>query len=125
MSTAAEVNINTYSDADFSYAFQMGMQDPNGVNPVVPYDLTGHTLLMMVRKDPDDAEVFISLTSADIAEIDITDPANGLFSIMIGRDRLQRMEPGDYVHSLIMVQPSGVHEDVWRGILTHADGPTR
>jgi hypothetical protein len=122
---AAEVDINTYSDADFSYSFQMGTQDPSGTNPVVPYDLTGHSLLMMVRKTADDAEVFINLSSDDIDEIDIADPVNGLFSILISRDRLQRMEPGDYVHSLIMVQPSGIYEDVWRGSLTHAVGPTR
>ena len=60
---AIGLDIYTYSDADFCQAFllQIGMES-DGITPNY-YDFTGKTLIMKVRREAADAEVFISLTS--------------------------------------------------------------
>ncbi len=120
---AAIVDITTFSDADFARAFQWVIND-------VPFDFTGFDLLMMVRRDPDDAEVFISLSSVDYNGILFQpDPDDSdkltTFNIYITRDQMKAMVAGDYVHSLLLLRPDGLREDIWRGTLTHAIGPTR
>jgi len=120
MSEAAEVQIMTFSDADFSRAFQWVI---NGI----PFDFTGHGLMMMVRKRPDDTEVFVSLSSED-GDIDFLPDVDGkltTFNIRLLRKQTTDMLAGDYVHSLILLRPDGLREDIWRGTLTHAIGPTR
>jgi hypothetical protein len=120
MAEAAEVQISTFSDADFSRAFQWVINS-------VPFDFTGHGLMMMVRKQPDDAEVFVSL-STDDGDIDFLPDVDGkltTFNIRILREQMADMEPGDYVHSLILLRPDGLREDIFRGTLIHAHGPTR
>lgn len=117
---AAEVLLTTFSDADFARAFQWVI---NGV----PFDFTGFGLMLMVRKRPDDAEVFVSL-STDDGDIDFTPDVDGkltTFNIRILRQQIVDMAAGDYVHSLILLRPDGLREDIWRGTLTHAIGPTR
>jgi len=120
MAEAAVVNITTFSDADFSRAFQWMTND-------VPFDFTGFGLMMMVRKLPDDSEVFVSL-SVDDGDIDFLPDIDGkltTFNIRIMRAQMADMAPGEYVHSLILLRPDGLREDIWRGTLTHAIGPTR
>lgn len=119
---AAKVNLITYSDADFSRSFRIGTEVTDGVYPL---DLTGYRLLMMVRKRAADAEVFINLSSDNMSEIDVAEPLDGLFSIFISRATLARLSEGEYVHSLLLESPTGLREDIWRGTLTHAIGPTR
>ena len=132
---AISVDLYTYSDADFCQAFmlQIGMES-DGVTPDY-YDFTGKTLIMKVRRQPEEAEVFISLTSDPSG----VSPANGgidvyvdegatemnIFAITIPMIELQKMVAGDYVHSLVMDDPSGCREEIWRGALHHAIGPSR
>ena len=117
------VSIETFSDADFSRAFRLRLDD-------VPtyYDFTDHTLLLMVRKTAADEEVFVSLSSPDDG-IDIypfeAEEELTVFAVNISRLKLSKMAPGEYVHSLIAVRPDGLRDDIWRGTLTHAIGPTR
>src|SRR4029077_6513799 len=117
---AADVLITTFSDADFARAFQWVI---NGV----PFDFTGFGLMLMVRKRPDDAEVFVSLRPDD-GDIDFTPAVDGkltTFNIRILRQQTVDMAPGDYVHSLILLRPDGLRDDIWRGTLTHATGSLR
>lgn len=117
---AAGVEITTYSDADFSRAFQWLI---NGV----AFDFTGYGLMMMVRKSADDEEVFVSV-STDDGEITLTPDVDGkltTFNIQILRRQTADMAAGDYVHSLILLRPDGLRDDIWRGTLTHVIGPTR
>ena len=82
---------------------------------------------MMVRKHPDGTEVFVSL-STDDGDIDFLPDVDGkltTFNIRILRKQIADMEAGDYVHSLILLRPDGLREDIWRGTLIHAIGPTR
>jgi len=120
MAEAAEVQIMTFSDADFSRAFQWVI---NGV----PFDFTGCGLMMMIRKRPEDTEVFVSL-STDDGDIDFLPDVDGkltTFNIRILREQTIDMQAGDYYHSLILLRPDGLREDIFRGKLTHAIGPTR
>lgn len=125
---ASAVNLTTYSDADYAMTFQWTIDDE-------PFDFTDHQLMMMVRHLPEDHEVFLSLESstdgipADESGIDLRrtiEPGPyDKFDIIIARDDLEKIPPGTYVHSLILVRPDGLREDIWRGTLTHAIGPTR
>lgn len=114
---AAIVNIETFSDADFARAFQWTIDG-------VPFDFENHALMMMVRRLPEDAEVFVSLDSGAGGGIAFSSEFT-TFTVSILRDQMIGMVPGEYVHSLILVRPDGLHEDIWRGTLTHAIGPTR
>ena len=117
---AAGVQITTYSDADFARAFQWLI---NGE----PFDFTGYGLIMMVRKNPDDTEVFVSVSTED-GDITLTPDVDGkltTFNICIKREQTADMAAGDYVHSLILLRPDGLRDDIWRGTLTHMIGPTR
>lgn len=128
--TAAIVDLQTFSDADYSQAFQYAPDD-------VPFDFGDpdkfSKLLMMVRKSAEDAEVFISLDSAEeetLEEggIDVYEDDSGdwLFAITISRVKMQqRLRAGEYVYSVILVRPDGTRDDIMRGTLTHSIGPTR
>lgn len=116
----AIVTLTTYSDADFVAAF-IYQQNAS------PVDLTGSALRMMVRPGSDAgvSEVDISIDSAAVGGITITDAPNGKFQILFSRAQLAKMGVGIYVHSLIRVRPDGYYERIWGGTLTHIIGPTR
>jgi len=121
---AAVININTQSDADYVKAFMLKVMPDNYY-----YDFTGMTMKMMVRKRPEDAEVFVKLSTDYNDGIVLSSSDNGVtldtINITIRRDQLAKMPEGDYAHSLIMYRPDGIADDIWRGTLTHAIGPTR
>lgn len=114
----ATVNFTTSSDADLEQSFVLRA---NGS----PVDLTGSTFRMMVRKTRDGNEVFVSLDSAGLGGITITNAVGGIIDLVIPKARLQRMAAGAYVHSMIRTRPDGIFEEVWHGHLTHKVGPTR
>jgi hypothetical protein len=126
---AAIVDINTQSDADYVKAFMVRVRNDAGADYY--YNFAGTTMELMVRKRPEDAEVYVELS---------TDPGDGIvlnasdplvldyfdtINIYITIEQLSKMPAGDYVHSLIMTRPDGIKDDIWRGTLTHAIGPTR
>jgi hypothetical protein len=128
--SAAIVDMNTYSDADFVRAFMLHVTDDAGGDYY--YDFANIiSMEMMIRKRPTDVEVFIALS---------TDPNDGIvltasnaatpavldtINIIIKKSQLAPMPAGDYAHSLIMLRSDGIYDDIWRGTLTHAIGPTR
>lgn len=116
---AADVDINTWSDADFIQSF---VYQSNSV----AVNLAGSTLRMKARPRIAAAEVSISLDSASIGGIAITDAANGKFTITISRASiLSKLAPGSYVHDLIRVKPDTTQERIWSGTLTHSLGASR
>jgi hypothetical protein len=131
--TAAIVQLNTWTDADFCYAFRWAGTDDTG--DTVYFDFTGYNLVMDIRVNPEDVEAYVRLASDPTLEtgggIDIYDPdtpggTNLIeFSITITRTELEAMPPNQYTHSLLLVYPDGMRQDVWRGDLIHQDGPTR
>jgi hypothetical protein len=116
----ATAAITTYSDADFAAAF---VYKQNGT----AVDLTGSLLFLKARPglDATVAEVDISLDSASIGGITITDAVNGKFQIEISRSILSRLTTQAYVHSLIRIRPDGLHERIWGGVITNIIGPSR
>jgi hypothetical protein len=90
-----------------------------------PVDLTGCTLLFAARAPVGADYAPINLSSEGNAGIEITDAETGAFTLSIAQSLLAKMNPGQYVHSLICLQPSGARELIWHGTLTHEIGPTR
>jgi len=132
------VNINTYSDVSFTRTFVY--RDAS----LVPIDLTLSVLRMHVRAKAEDATVFIALSNVDplpaVSAMVLTDPVGGKFTITIPYKVLLRLPVGVYVHSLVRTERSALEvlaglpaasegtqmrEEIWRGTLTHAAGPTR
>jgi hypothetical protein len=132
MAQYATINLDVYTDADYMQAFRQ----QNGA-PGTYYDFTGCTLHMMVRKLPENVEVFLYLKSntsgiaPDDSGIWIYHPSDvvpaGLyeFTIKIVRTDLQQIPEGLYEQSLIVERPDGVFMDIWRGSFTNSAGPTR
>jgi hypothetical protein len=126
---AGIVNINTQSDADYVKAFMVHVNNDAGADYY--FNFAGVTMEMMVRKQATDAEVYvelstdsgdgIALSASNSSTPDYLDTIN----ITIKMEQLSKMPAGDYVHSLIMTRADGAHDDIWRGTLTHAIGPTR
>lgn len=127
------VDIATWTDADYAQAFRHRLGE---ADPPTYFDFTGCTLQMMVRKEVQEHEVFLSLTSEGglvpgESGIDIYDPGSELisglweFTIIIMRKDLQRLPEGAYEQSLIVLNPDGLYSDLWRGSFVNTIGPTR
>lgn len=113
------VNINTYSDADFSQSF---FYKTIALSPI---DLFDYPLRMMVRVNPADATTWIECSTWN-GRIVITDHVAGAFTLTIPLSVLVNLPVGVYNHSLIQTQPvTFARKDIWRGTLTHAAGATR
>jgi hypothetical protein len=88
-------------------------------------------MALLVRKRPEDAEVYVELSTdpGDGIALSASDPTTptllDTINITIRRAQLALMPAGDYAHSLIMLRPDGMRDDIWRGTLTHQIGPTR
>lgn len=116
---ASIVNITTTSDADCYHGF--AYQDALG-NPI---DISGSTLRMGVRKNPDDVNELMLLTTEN-GGLMITDAVNGAFTLWIKQADLLELAPDQYVHSLIRTLSGGVLQlQMWSGTLTHSAGPSR
>jgi hypothetical protein len=113
----ATVNISAQSDADFYCWFAFQDASGNGI------DLTGAIMDMKLRRQLEDATVYLELSTAN-GEIVIVDPSSGIFTILIEMETLQSISPGDYVHSLVMTM-DGLRTQIWRGTFTNNLGPSR
>jgi hypothetical protein len=114
----ATVNITVENDWDFYRTFQYVMS-----SSLTPIDITGASMEMMLRRHAEDAEAVMRLAT-DTGEIVLTDPANGLFTVMIKQDALARLDLGSYDHSNIMTL-GGLKTKIWNGTLINNAGPTR
>ena len=120
------VDINTYSDSDFSQSFFYKTV------ALAPIDLFDYPLRMMVRINSADVTSWIECSTWN-GRITITDHVAGAFTLTIPISVLSTLPVGVYNHSLIQTQVSSVYvvtnpltrKDIWRGTLTHAAGPTR
>jgi hypothetical protein len=127
MTCGSVVNMAMWSDADFAAAYQWLVDD-------VPFDFTGHSLEMKIRRFPDDIEVFVALDSDDIngfGGIMFNDPVGTApgrietFNIFVLLEQTTEMNAGDYVQSLILIRPDGLREEIWQGTFTYTIGPSR
>ena len=114
----ATCNIRTASDADFMRGFIYKTALGAGI------DLAGSSMEMLVRSHADDATLALSLTSTG-GDITITNSPLGSFTLRISQAKLLKLNPGEYVHSLIMTRLDGIKIALWRGTLVHSFGPSR
>jgi hypothetical protein len=88
-----------------------------------PIDLTGALLEMMLRRRAEDDIALLRLGS-DTGEIVLTDPVNGLFTVLIQQLTLAQLGLGSFAHSNIMTRGGGKTK-IWSGTLINNAGPTR
>ena len=116
---AQTVDIETFSDADFVRRYLYRTVGN------VPIDFGTDVLRMMIRTHPADVTAHIDLNSIT-GGIEITNAADGAFTVTIPVNVLNTLIPGVYYHSLIKTDSNFVtRQDIWRGTLTHSVGPTR
>jgi hypothetical protein len=113
----AIVNIIVQNDADFYRQFTY--QYVSGA----PIDLTGNTLRMGVRRHAKDVAEDLLLTTEN-GGLAIVDAPNGLFTVRMTQEQLERLPTGDYEHSLIRLDGTQ-RLRVWSGTLTNNAGPSR
>jgi hypothetical protein len=111
------VNITVTNDADFYRTFQYITVGGT------PIDITDCAFEMKLRRHAADKAVVLRLGS-DTGEIVVVDAINGIFTVKIPQDELERLGLGDYDHSNIMTNIIGKTK-VWEGLLTNNAGPTR
>jgi hypothetical protein len=97
----------------------------NGDGTFTPIDLTGSTLTLEIRNHETDHEVFVAVTSDNSDGIVINNAPGGAFTIVIPRDRMVRMVPGDYVADLVREMTNGFQERLWEGVVNVVEGTTR
>ncbi|MBR0753522.1 hypothetical protein JQ604_15140 [Bradyrhizobium jicamae] len=113
----AIVNITCENDADFYRQFAYQFQDGT------PIDLTGSAMRMGIRHRATDAHEDLLLTTEN-GGIAIVDATHGKFTVRITQAQLERLQLGDYEHSLIRMF-SGMHLRVWSGSLINNAGASR
>lgn len=114
--------MNVAKNEDWIVPFIYGSDDGHG--GTTPIDLTGSTLKMEIRRKESDNAVAVSVFSPDNG-IAITGATNGTFTILIDRQRLSQLQPGDYVSDLVRELSNGTQERIWEGICTVVEGTTR
>ncbi|MBT1509394.1 hypothetical protein KIP88_02670 [Bradyrhizobium sp. SRL28] len=113
----AIVNITVQNDADFYRTFIWQ------TIALVPIDLTGGVMEMMLRRNAKD-DVAVMRLGSDTGEIVFTDPPAGQFTVRISQLELERMALGEFAHSNIFTR-GGFKVRVWTGTLENNPGPTR
>jgi hypothetical protein len=113
------VNIMVENDADFYHSFVYQTSDG------APIDLTGASMLMMLRNPASDVTVWLQLTTDPGMGIVITSPTTGTFTILITQSQLENLPVNAYDHSLVMTSPGGMKKRIWSGTLTNSAGPSR
>jgi hypothetical protein len=95
----------------------------NGNGTFTPIDLTGSKIKLEIRKREQDHEATVSVYSPD-GGITITNAPGGAFTVLITREKLQRLAPGDYFTDLVR-ENGGYQERLWEGTATVVQGTTR
>lgn len=114
----AIVNITVSNDADFYRTFSWQTIEGDPIN------MTGMSLEMMLRRHAPDQAAVLRLGS-DTGEMVVFDPLNGLFTVRIEQETLERLGTGDFDQSAIATVTGGGKVRIWSGLLTNNAGPTR
>jgi hypothetical protein len=107
---------------DWICPFQYGTQDPTTL-VFTPIDLTGSTIKLAIRKHEDDHEATVWVDSSNNG-IYITNAVGGSFYILITREKLLQVAPGDYVSDMVRLMPNGQQERLWEGTVSITHGTT-
>jgi hypothetical protein len=115
--------MNIAKNEDWAVGFTYGWTDPD-TEEFTPINLTGSVLRWQIRRREEDHEVLVFVNSPDNG-ITITNAAAGEFTVVIPRDKLVRLSPGDYASDLVREMPSGLIERLWEGTVDVVEGTTR
>jgi hypothetical protein len=88
-------------------------------------DLTGCELRWTSRTTPGSGEKKLYLTSGLEGGIQVNSAANGDFTLLIPRGRLEFMAQAIYSHVLVRLRPDALIERLWYGTQDHRIGPGR
>ncbi|UGY16758.1 hypothetical protein HAP48_0004215 [Bradyrhizobium septentrionale] len=123
----ATVNITISNDADFYTLFQFTEAD--GITPI---SIVGATFIMGVRRTMQDPAALFMLTStsSDAGGISIWDGPNGIFAVLIKKERLQKSPVGLFQQSLVCNLPASngrpaLTLPIWSGTLQNNMGASR
>jgi hypothetical protein len=117
--------MNIAMNDDWIVPFLYATLNSDGVT-TTPIDLTGSVLKMEVRMSESDRNVVVSVSSSPpAAGITITNAVGGAFTILMDRNRLSQLTPGNYVSDLVRLMPNGYQERMWEGTATVVEGTTR
>jgi hypothetical protein len=108
---------------DWVVPFVYGTTSEDGLT-FTPIDLTGSEIKLEIRKHEPDHEAVVSVSSPDDGII-FNDAAGGEFTVVIVRDKLIRLAPGEYVADMVRLMTSGYQERLWEGSVTVVEGTTR
>ena len=114
--------INIAKNEDWIVPFLYGSWDESNQS-ITPITLTNSKILLEIRKREADHEALVSVYSPD-GGIQINNPA-GLFQIVIRRDQLLNVAPGEYFADLVRQMPTGWYERIWEGNAIVVTGTSR
>jgi len=116
--------VNIAKNDDWIVAFIYATPNPDGtMGPGI--DLTGSTIKMEIRAHESDNEALCWVDSNGNG-IFITDPVNGLFTIVIDRKyRLARLATGTYYTDIVRLMSDGYQERLFEGSAVVVEGTTR
>jgi hypothetical protein len=115
--------MNIALNEDWIVPFVYQSVDPTGTI-YTPIDLTGSTLKLEIRIQELDHEALVSVFSPDNG-IEITNAAQGAFTILIDRAHLVHLAAGQYFTDLVRLTPNGYQERLWEGVAVVVQGTTR
>jgi len=124
---SVSVNIAKNEDWVVPFVYQTSADDIT----FTPINLTGSVFRLQIRKRETDHQAMVYVQSSPDGGvtpddgITITDAVNGKFQIVIGRNRLVDLAPGDYVIDLIREMTNGFDERLFEGTATVVEGTTR
>jgi hypothetical protein len=117
--TVPLLDFETQNDSDYIRSFLYRWVDGGP-----PIDITGNTFRMGIRRRAEDVAEELLLTT-ETGEFITTDGPGGAFTMAITMAQLLDLPIGAYVHSLVMLLPTGEHRLMWTGTLNNAAGPSR
>lgn len=105
------LKITVYNNRDYEQPFTLQDEDS------VALDLTGCTISFGYGTDTRTLAVHTSGASSNKC-VNITDPTNGTFELLLPYTVLKTLAPGNYVHDLILTDVDGHRIGIWNGTLT-------
>jgi hypothetical protein len=118
---SGQMNISLNEDWTVPFVYQT--VDSTGTI-FTPVNLTGSTIKLEIRAEETDHEALVSVYSPD-GGIQITNAAQGQFTVVIDRADLIYLAAGSYYTDLVRLMPNGYQERLWEGNAVVVQGTTR
>jgi hypothetical protein len=97
--------VSIYRGVSKTLKLTVAQTDDDG--DAVPVDLTGASVYFTVKKELKDTIPVIRKSTAQITEVEVTDPKAGEAAIYLNPVDTQTLEPGQYLFDVLVVLASG------------------